>query len=279
MPWVPFSKRQTAEETKAYLELRDGFPDGVCIAMLQFVSSLIYGPRFGSYPIGNRDLANEFYRRTDTQLLPDWEAASRQFWQDRELLLDVCDFIAQQLAFGEYRSVEHIREFNLHLEQARSIYVVRANGIGSYAVQQHVGEQSHSTLEVLANLSDAGAQLMTRAWNKAFGLTPDYSAACMDAIRAIEVVAQPVFSVNDEAATLGKMLSAYRDKPVKWVGTIADPQMAEVVVAGLNMLWTNHPRHGDDEKHYVFTRESTHHFLLTALWLFELLRNGAIRTR
>ncbi len=279
MVWIPFSKRQTEEDVKAYLELREGIPDGVCTAMLQFVISLLYEPSISMSMVIKRDLGSEFHRATDHPLPQDADTAYRYLWQDRDLLIDVCDFAANSIPFGDYRSVQRVEEFNQHLIQARSIYIVRPNGSGAYALQRRVGSEVLQTLEGMASKSDAGSQLMTRAWNKAFGRVQDNSGACLDAIRALEVVARPIFSPDDDEATLGKIISAYRDKPTKWTSTISDPEFANLIVASLELLWRNHPRHGSDEEKYSLSASSTHHFLMTALWLFETLHNGAVSMR
>lgn len=275
--WIPYSKRQTESDVNSFLELREGVPDGVAAAMIEFVRSHLYVQNIYMDMVINPELGSRYFRIAEQTLPQDAGSVPNHFWTNREQLLDVCDFAASNLPVGELWAERSVDQFNHHLIEARSVFVLRPNGLGYYGIQRRVGPELTRRLENLAKSTDRAAQLMGLAWNKAYGRHKDLQGACLEAIKAIEIVATPIFIPDEQKPTLGKALTALRDKPSKWAGDIAEQELVLLVHRGLEMLWTNHPRHGSQDLSMQVSEKTVEAFLGTALWLFDLLRNGSIR--
>ncbi|CAI9408368.1 hypothetical protein [Nocardioides sp. T2.26MG-1] len=100
------------------------------------------------------------------------------------------------------------------LKRGRSGYTVRTNTRGlEYRVTPAAREQVE---EAVRSTPEPVGQLLTKAWNEAYGVEGDPFDAYMAAFRAAETVLRPVISPNDGDARLGKMIRDYEANPNKW---------------------------------------------------------------
>ena len=100
------------------------------------------------------------------------------------------------------------------LERGRSGYSVRADKKGlEYRVTPAARGQIEEAVKVVP---ESVGQLLTKAWNEAYGIDGDPFDAYTAAFRAAETALRPVISPGDHDARLGKMVADYEAKPDKW---------------------------------------------------------------
>jgi hypothetical protein len=122
------------------------------------------------------------------------------------------------------------------------------------------------------------AERLTEAWRAAYGRGPDPSVAWSNAVKSIEALLQPIVSPDDQAATLGKMAQAMRDKPEKWQFVLADHKGHADASSFLNVLALiryEPGRHGSDAG--APTLEQARLVVLQTVVVVEALRMGALK--
>ncbi|MGP3636842.1 hypothetical protein ACTU45_26385 [Streptomyces sp. 24-1644] len=127
--------------------------------------------------------------------------------------------------------------------------------VGLVAGKPGLVERIDATVQLAAEATGAldarAGRLLADAWSHAFSMHRDPSSAYRYAVRAVEAAAAPVISPKDTLPTLGKMISAFRDKPEKWnfsfkVDSATDPK--KVLLGMMQILWTNeYTRHVDPD--------------------------------
>jgi hypothetical protein len=93
--------------------------------------------------------------------------------------------------------------------------------------------------------SDRAGSFLADSWKAVATQEPRPGEAYDKAVKAIEAAAQPVILPNNTGATLGQIISAMSDKPTKWIFALGD---LETVTAMMKQVWTNHFRHGTQER-------------------------------
>lgn len=129
---------------------------------------------------------------------------------------------------------------------------------------------------------DAAAQHLREAWANAYGRNPDPSDAWDHAIKAIEILLQPIASPANDKATLGSMLAALEAKPEKWVLALpssskkVDP--VETITGMLRLIWPNPDRHGSGSgSSRVPTLDEAEQVVDLAVLVVSWLRKGALQ--
>jgi len=118
----------------------------------------------------------------------------------------------------------------------------------------------------------AGAFLFD-AWAAVATRDPRPNEGYDKAVKAIEAAAQPVVSPNDTTATLGKMLSAMRAKPEKWTFALGD---LDLIIGMAGRVWTEHMRHGTDQRRTDHTLQEADAALHLAIPLVRYFSGGLI---
>ncbi|MFJ4469184.1 hypothetical protein ACIP2X_17055 [Streptomyces sp. NPDC089424] len=136
------------------------------------------------------------------------------------------------------------------LEEATSAWRVGLVA-GKPGLVERIDPTVQLAAETTGTLDARAGRLLADAWKHAFSMNRDPSAAYRYAVRAVEAAAAPVISPKDSIPTLGKMITAFRDKPEKWnfafkVDSAADPK--QVLLGMMQILWTNeYTRHVDPD--------------------------------
>ncbi|WP_298800329.1 hypothetical protein [uncultured Pseudonocardia sp.] len=183
------------------------------------------------------------------------------------------------------------------LDAARALDRVLRDGDSIYTVT--VSEQRPALPTMLIRRVDAtvtaaaehtitaapptAATLLRDAWNRTYGLHPDPTPAYHAAVRAVEEIACPLVIPNDDAGTLGKVISCLRQGGHKWAFTLVDRDGADTVdplVAMLNRLWTGQiSRHGGGKNSDEQSRAEAVAAVHLAVALVQLLGTGALTRR
>jgi hypothetical protein len=93
------------------------------------------------------------------------------------------------------------------------------------------------------------------------------------AVKAIEAVAQPVVSPNNARATLGTIVRDMRAKPSKWTFALGD---LDLIIDLADRVWTEHLRHGTDQRRTDHTLEEADAALHLAIPLVRYFSGGLI---
>ena len=163
--------------------------------------------------------------------------------------------------------------------EARSTYRIGVDEDDVYMIQLRQPEELSSLIETEASQPGRQAEHLRAAWAKCFGLHPDLNEACTEAVKAIEVAAKPVVTPNDPLATLGKMISAVRDKPEKWETDSAFDGSVQTVLGMMDMVWKGQLRHGDEDAPLEVSQEAAEMTVQTAVLLVSWFRSGRIRLK
>ena len=133
--------------------------------------------------------------------------------EDPNLLLDMVDGL---LRFGEFDGSDDSEIVRLEqiLDAGRSAWRVAPDG---KSLIERTLEAEHTAVELAAQGDDQIAADINAAWNAAWRRQdPSAVEAYAAAVKAIEGVLAPIVSPDDPKPSLGKMISALRDKPEKW---------------------------------------------------------------
>ncbi|WP_420612093.1 hypothetical protein [Candidatus Spongiisocius sp.] len=153
-------------------------------------------------------------------------------------ILDFCLYLCNK-SVGSAQALERI------LDESGSAWTVGIDLDGRYCLERRVDVTTEKAARAeIAQPGNAAAYLRD-AWHYTYGRNPNSSHAFNNAVRAVEAAARPVVTPMDKAATLGKMVSALRDKPGKWETLIGD---VETVRKMMEAIWTSQfDRHGTDD--------------------------------
>lgn len=195
------------------------------------------------------------------------------------LRLRVVDFLLKSQADeAEKQSLEGV------LREAGSVWTVGTR-LGSSGLQRRVSEPLANAVELAVSHGHAG-QRLAEAWNAAFGLHPNPSAAYSMAIKAIEDAAKPVVSPTDATATLGRINGQLTADP-KWSLPFQrdDTKYAsgEALAAVLRTVWAGQvDRHGgnaepDAAEPAAVTAEAAEAAVILAVAAVHLFESGAVR--
>lgn len=246
--WRPLSAR-SSDSGDAYETLAEGVPSWLTASLARWVSKAVgYGlSNTGAYiarietleQVLRRPLASAEVRYQHVR--PFLLAAA----EDEEVFLDVIDALLALLS-RQHPSLG--KELESHLSLGGSAWRVADDGT---RLERRVPEEIAQAVTEAVSSNDRAAQHLKQAWQDVYGRTTDPSDGYREAVRAVEAIAQPVVLPSDAKATLGKMVTALRAKPQKWIVHLEHSQpdqQVETVAAMMELLWKGeHDRHGTSD--------------------------------
>lgn len=267
----PLSVRSDPERHEAFLVLREGVPASLMPSLLDwvvdhYVDRWLTGSEIRIEPVRRLE------RRTDRTLpLTDHELMA-MFGESPTLLLDAVD-----LALTDSADLDAATALSDMLHDARSAYTVGVDGDGNHELQLRQPPELTATAEAALSGTGSASRHLRRAWSLAFGREPEPTAACDEAVRAIEAVATAVVAPNDPLPTLGKMIAAMRDAAHKWTTDSNATDDISAVVAMLELVWMGYRRHGDPRQPAEATVQAAQMLTQTATLLVHWFQSGHIR--
>lgn len=194
-------------------------------------------------------LFDDYYQTLSPQLLSvalrmeecSYSALANATDNDPNLLLDMVDCL---LRFGEFD--DHDDSDIVWLEQmldaGGSVWQVAPD---RKSLIERTLEVELTALQLAAQGDDQIAADINAAWKAAWRRQdPSANEAYTAAVKAIEGVLAPIVTPDDLIPSLGKMISALRDKPEKWDTRFRGVETVEALVAMLDEVWRSQHRHG-----------------------------------
>ncbi|HEY9326994.1 MAG TPA: hypothetical protein VIS09_01940 [Streptomyces sp.] len=226
------------------------------------------------------------------------------------LLLDVVDCLLYldvgEVAHHEYR-VKHpdaaspfgamfskpakfvnpVNTLDALLGDAASAYQVREADDVSHAGLERVVDATVAESAVMAMQQaessgrDDASSYLRSSWAKAYALHPDPSGAYVDAVRAVEDVAIPLYASADPRATLGAVIRELDGNGAAYSMVILDnkaaPAKVETVLSLMRLLWQGHrDRHPGGQTSAPITLDAAQAAVHIAVLLVQLLSTSAV---
>ncbi len=188
---------------------------------------------------------------------------------------------------GAARRTRRIVEpLNRLLVESRSVYEVAPDRRG---LRRRMEAGLSEALDTAADAAESGGypaarRSLDRARDKLMAVHADPSGAYVDAIRAVEAVACPLFLPRDQLPTLGKVRDHLRNADAAYAYVLTDksgkPGDTGGVVAMLTDLWEGHSdRHAGGPREVPVSQEAAEAALTIATALVTLLSKGAVQRR
>ena len=272
----PLSVRDDAERLEAFSVLREGVPPGLLPSLLDWVRSHYtsgYEDYLGIW-IVDFDSVRRLERRTN-RTLPDTHelnALLAEFQRSHALLLDAID-----LALTTSADAVQAAELSEMLDDARSTYTVARDQDGDFELQFRQPPELTEAATAVMRRAGSAAHHLRRSWSLAFGLEPDPTAACDEAVRAIEAAAASVVTPKDKLPTLGKMITAMRAAPHKWTTDSNAADDVGAVIAMMNLVWKGYKRHGDPNQPAEASVETSQMLVHSAALLSHWFQSDCVR--
>lgn len=264
----PFSIRTDPERLEEFFVVREGVPDGLMPSLLDWAGQRYWDAEWSARNNNVRQLE----RRLGTSLPEHPSELRGAFRRYYELLLDAIDVVLTTNRDPQGASV--LSEI---LAEARSVYTVGVDENGDYELQFRQPPELTETVRAAADGSSSAAHHLRLAWSSAFARESEPTAACDEAVRAIEAAAKPVVTPNDSQATLGKMIAAMRDAPHKWTTDSNAADDIDAVVAMLELVWKGYRRHGDPNQAAEASADTAQMLVQTAALLVHWFQSGHVR--
>lgn len=120
---------------------------------------------------------------------------------------------------------------------------------------------------------------LRRAWSLGFSREAEPNAACIEAVKAIEAAAKSTIEPNNSRATLGTMIKAMENKPIKWQTDLGSPGSDDLktIIGMMKMLWKGHQRHGNPDDPIEVSGERCEMVVHSAALLVHWFLSGRIR--
>lgn len=250
--WRPLSVNST-NEIASYDALHDGIPSWIRVPFWEWVVACFYDN--GYRPVNKYDtgrLDSSLIKLIGISLRFDFENSSNSYdgylGADRleteikaiDRPLDIADFLLAYASFPDEKELEAILLFG-----GSKWKVGERAGFPGLELRVPEGVSTAAD-DIIARPGNAGRRLAA-AWEKLYGIKPDYSEAYSQAIKAVEDAVLPVVTPNDKVGTLGKAITVLENQ--KWTLNLAKSSEkappSEVLVKMLRMLWVGEPdRHG-----------------------------------
>ncbi|MFF1269185.1 hypothetical protein ACFVZE_25465 [Streptomyces anulatus] len=183
--------------------------------------------------------------------------------------------------------VNPVRILDALLGDAASAYQVREADDVSHAGLERVVDTTVAESAAMATQqaessgrNDASFYLRN-SWAKAYALHPDPSGAYVDAVRAVEDVAIPLYASADPRATLGAVIRELDGNATAYSMVILDnkavPAKVETVLSLMRLLWHGHrDRHPGGQTSAPITLEAAQAAVHIAVLLVQLLSTSAV---
>ena len=263
----PFSVRHDPKQLEDFYVLRKGVPDGLLQSLLDWVE-----PHYCYRGWLRADDVGRLERITGMQLSRRASDLMYSFRTDHVLLINAVD-----LALAIEHDPEDAAGLSRMLAEARSEYTVGADENGDYELQFRQPVELTQMVEAATSDANSASHHLRQAWSQAFGREPEPTAACDEAVRAIEAAAKPVVTPNDSLATLGKMITAMRDAPNKWTTDSNASDDVNAVIAMMDLVWKGYRRHGNPSQPAEATVETAQMLVQSAALLVHWFQSGHIR--
>lgn len=273
-PKPPWSIRKNRKNVEEFYALREGIPDGLKSSLMSF---LVEHYTIGYDIIVERVMHLE--RITSRSLPGDRQKLLALFSADEELLLDAIDHALSHPGFHiqqPYQAADVVKSF---FDDARSVYdVTHVKGI-EYEICYRQPPEVTELVEKTASGSSRAAEHLRRAWSLGFSRNADPTAACIEAIKAIEASAKATISPDNMRATLGTMIRDMNAKPKKWRTDLETSNSKDVlvVIGMMDMVWKGHSRHGNPDEPLEISAAQCEMILHTAAILVHWFSSGRVR--
>jgi len=116
-------------------------------------------------------------------------------------------------------------------------------------------------------------RFLADAWKAIAARDPHPNEGYDKAVKAIEAAMHPVVSPDNAKATLGTMLHDMRAKPSKWTFVLGD---LDLIIAMADRVWTEHFRHGTDQRRDDHTLEEADAAVHLAIPLVRYFAGGLV---
>lgn len=270
MPHEPLSVRRGL---RAPLGYHPGIPTHVRAPLDEWVNSQLHSSQ--GYLRTDRidDLIAELQLPIAEALYRDrLKGIGRRIQADDDDFLDVINYLCG------YASTHDLQKLERMLSLGMSVWRVRAGG--TPGLEERLSSTTQELVDRALTDSDAASEHLEAAWAAAFGRNPDPTAAWHAAVKAVEVLLQPIVERNNGKATLGTLVRALEAKPSKWTFPIATADgayTAERFLEALKLVGYEPGRHGTDPSRA--TDEQARAVVLQAVVIVEWLRGGMLTAR
>lgn len=214
MPFIPFDASD--EEISSLNVLRDGIPASLRPALLTW---LYHQLRDSSYNSTSTYLLNFVQSSLDLDF--GYDPGSTPLARDlveriealgTQVILRVVDLLLSEEDYsGSRPGPDDLTELQMHFELNRSLFEV-SHAQGKYRLRRRIPDGTAQLAKEVIGVGGMAGKYLAKAWNLAYHLQPDPSAAMAEAIRAVEAACIPVVLPRDGAATLHKCIKTMRDQ-------------------------------------------------------------------
>ncbi|MYB09745.1 MAG: hypothetical protein F4Y28_07175 [Acidimicrobiia bacterium] len=258
----PLSKRNNPQQIEEYFELQEELSLPLKLSLLEYVSSYFR----------SEDILRQFERRNDLVLPRNRSDMLEVLRKNDSVLLDAVDYL-----LGEHYDWEEVKGF---LDDSRSIYDVGRDEQGRFQLHRRQPPELSVLVETALTSRGRAYDHLRRAVSYAFGRDSQPNDACFESTKALEVVAKPILTPNDQKATLGRMIAAVEAKPSKWITDFDanDHQDINSVVEMLKLVWETQLRHGDTDDPLEVPPKRAEMIVHLAVLLVHWFSSGRIRT-
>lgn len=270
MTFVPFDA--TEDEAAEWAVLRPGVPSTMRPALVTWIWSTLKNESDFIYPDTVRRLSNaldlDFHLNEEFDGIikdPTFRKLTAHF-TDRELLR-LTDF---QVSKDRYN--RHHNRLSTLLANGRSAYHVVQRGEKDHRLAHRVPEGVQDAAEAIAATDTSAGKLLRKAWENAFELTPQDSAAYFYAVRAVESAAFKTLEITDPTATLGNAIRAIEKHDAQWrlpfLREHTQYPSKDLLLGTLKSLYKGHrDRHGSIDAYSDVTHDEAEGAVLLAVTL------------
>lgn len=214
MPFIPFDADE--DEISDLEVLRDGIPVSLRPALFTWMLRQLNDGRMGStspqwlnfiqsslridlgYDPASSPLARDLLERIETM--------------GTKWVLRVVDLLLSAQEFSHFSSMPHdFTDLQAHLELNGSVFKI-GHDETTYRLTRRLPDGTADLARESIGVGGVSGTYLAKAWNLAYQLQPDPSAAMTEAIRAVEAACIPVVLPRDGAATLHKCIKTMRDQ-------------------------------------------------------------------
>lgn len=157
------------------------------------------------------------------------------------VLLNMADWLLQTIEFSDYER-SRVERLEQMLNAGGSAWQVAPDG---KSLIERTLDAERTAVELAVQGDDQIAADINAAWNAAWRREePSAAEAYAAAVKAIEGALAPIVTPDDSKPSLGKMISALRDKPEKWDTRFRGVETVDALAAMLDEMWRSQHRHG-----------------------------------
>lgn len=266
--WSPVGA--SSEEIKNFLSLRPGIPDYMRESVIEWI-------REGKQNYHMSDLG--FLRRFQTVSKMNMGIKAGQQADYGELsqylsgveetkFVNLIHFMLSEVSvYTSGRMNPRAESLEGVLSEGGSSYSVGIVG-ERYGLVERIPGAVADTVEEVISSSGKASELLSRAWEMAFGLNKSPSHAYSNAVKATEVFSCPLFSPKDKVATLGKDIHVLRNGEANFNFAMQGSKnnaSTQHLLSMMELLWhSQSDRHGEADYASVTIEEAQAAVLLSS---------------